>query len=123
MHINARSNLLNEFEQALKENDKIKCIKSSALINYPACVSEGFNNDYLNTVQSVIIKKMIAQIRMLNKFCNRIVIKNKTFVFRDLLACEFCNQNELNLMYWLCECPLLNEVRYRLNVIHLDSNN
>ena len=106
-----RKKLLKKFSQYLTRNDKEKCAQSSALINYPLCIFESLSNKYLEVSHFLMVKRVCAQLRLLNKYSNRLIIKNKVYVLKAVKVCEFCNIGEQNIMHWLCDCPLFDDIK------------
>ena len=121
--LSTRKRLESKYLEKLKNNDKIKCHQSSALLNYPTCIVENLNSNYLTLPYQLVYMKLSAQIRLLNKYCNRLIIKNNVYILKELNVCEFCNSSELNIMHWLSDCPLYDELRQTYEVPELRSEN
>ena len=118
-----RDSLLSKYANFVKARDKSSCTLSSALLNYPFCITENLNNAYLVTPRNLLFKREMAQLRLLNKYCNRMILKNKVYALRMLDVCEFCNSENLSIIHWICECPLLDAERINFNSPELCSHN
>ena len=106
-----RDGLFKKYANFMKNRDKSSCTLSSSLLNYPFCITENLNNAYFVTTRHLLFKRIIAQSRLFNKYCKRLIIKNsKVYALRMLDVCEFCNRENLSVIHRICECLLLNAV-------------
>ena len=86
--------------------DKTSYLNSTSLSILPMLVSDNNNekelnsNYYLNSTIPLHWKKIATQIRLLNNFCTRIIIKNKKFNEKEFLYiyCEYYSE-ENNIIH------------------------
>ena len=93
-----------------KKEDFDKCLKSTSLFLYPGLVENGLGVAYLGYRVPLWARRIIAQIRLVNKYNNRIVTKNGKITFSDLEYCELCIKTN-SLAHRLTDCSYHKEVR------------
>ena len=107
----------------MRNSDSLSSSQSNALLNYPFCIMENLSNKFLMLPDQIMFMKTCSQIRLLNEYYNRIIVKNKVYSFNNLMVCEYCNVEEQMIMHRLYECPLLDAVRRELNLSELSTTN
>ena len=80
---------------------------------------ENLNNAYLIKAQHLLFKRIIAQLHLLNNYCNRLIIKNKVYALRMLDVCEYCNRENLSVIHWRSKCPSLDAEKLNFNLPEL----
>lgn len=88
--IREKSNLINKLSEYLNKLDKIDCLISSSLRIYPYIVSIDLKPNYTNLKLPNYFKKVIAQLRFMNKFSSRILTKDCRYLISEEKYCEGC---------------------------------
>ena len=115
-----KDGLVESLKNHLLLMDRTSCLNSTSLSILPMLVSDnnekGLNsNYYLNSTIPLHLKKISTQIRFLNNFCTRIIIKNKKFNEKEFLYnyCEYCSE-ENNIIHALIYCNRFTNQRNKL---------
>lgn len=83
---------INNYVYILKQRDYQQAYSSSSLLIYPRFKFDNYLHKHLNIGLKLNDLKIIAQIRLLNKFNPRIIIKKSKFNFKTKKYCKYCNE-------------------------------
>ena len=86
------------------------CDNSSSLQTYPEISMHRGRPKYLISKLTLRFRRLLSQIRLLNKYNNRIRIDSVTYKFNDHLYCYRCNRNN-NLLHMVIDCEYFREKR------------
>lgn len=109
-----RSDLFHSYVGYRKLTDYEKCLNSSSLVRYPALCDLG--HSYLNLKNDLLSKAFVSQLKLLNKYNNRLIIQGSIYAFRNM-TCHFCNLNCLDIHHFLFDCPLFYFTRKLYNLV------
>lgn len=108
-----RQDLICKFFEFRRSEDINKCFESSSLLLYPS-LSLG-ERLFLRLKKTIHEKAFISQLRLLNRYNCRIILRGKIYALSSNMTCYYCNFSNLNVSHFLFECPLLEELRDSLN--------
>ena len=117
--ISEKQKLFNRYFELLQKQDSTEMMDSTALLLYPVLKSFGGDSDYLNLKIAFYYKKIIAQLRLLNKYNPRIITKNKIFRLKNNNFCHQCSADN-NIFHSITDCVLYYNVRNKLFVEVVD---
>lgn len=115
-----RSRLIEKYIQFRRTKDLEKSLCSSSLVSYPFLVQQVVK--YLKIKLDLREKSLLAQLRLINKYNERLIYKGKIYVLRQPLVCQFCNMGNVDLFHYLMDCPMLVEQRKSLSSVHDNQN-
>lgn len=114
-----RENLVEALRQNLYKNDVDSCKISTSLTILPALIHVGSIIKYLDLKVPLKFKKIIAQLRMHNQYCPRIIINKEKHITNSQSYCEYCIDQD-SLFHSLIYCKYFeNERTIYLNEIAL----
>ena len=82
-----------------------------SLVLYPSLLEKKHNN-YLNLKIPAYYKRVIAQLRMLNSYVTRIILKKNTLIVKEEY-CHYCSDRN-DLMHQLIYCMCYEKQRNKL---------
>ena len=96
--------LISLYNNHLHEVDLESYAQSSSLYIYPDLTIDKISQYYLSFNINHDIKRIFAQLKLLNKYNTRIITKNKIFKLNKNIDCNYCNITDDNLYHALFEC-------------------
>ena len=113
-----KKNLTEKFISYSKGEDLRKCLESSSLSLYPALCETPSGTVYLQGNAPLEYKRIIAQVRLVNIYNPRILLKKGKSILIPNDYCELCAKAN-SLEHKVFECLYFTEVRdkYLTNVI------
>lgn len=100
------------YETVLFEDDLRRLNESQSLQILPHLPLFGGTQKYLQSKIPIKYKKIITQLRLVNKYKSRIIIKGKIITFESDLRCDKCGRDVTeNLFHLLIECSYYEEER------------
>ena len=120
--MNNKQKLCEMYVNALYNKDIEFCSNSSSLQIYPEISMQCGRPKYLISKLTLRLRRLLAQIRLLNKHNNRICIDYETFKFNDQLYCHRCNRNN-NLLHIIIDCENFREKREDLMLPLIENGN
>ena len=87
-----KGNLVEALKQKLFKQDVDSCKISTSLSILPALICVGSKVKLLDL--KLQFKKIIAQLRIHNQYCPRLIIKNEKYVTNIQIYCEYCNEQD-----------------------------
>lgn len=102
--------------------DPDRCEHSSSLLVFQELY---LKTSYLNLNNRLECKKFVAQLRLLNRYNQRIIYRGKTYVLNSNLTCHFCNFDQLDILHFIFNCPVFNNLRssFQLGILNTNTNN
>ena len=121
--LKAKKQLLCEkYHNYVQKQDKERKNTSSSLIIYPTLTLQNGTQTYLKTGLSLNTIKIIAQIRMLNKYNTKITIESVVYKVNNISNCPFCNVFN-DLYHALFVCPIFETKRNEVcKMLNLENN-
>lgn len=119
LNIEKRSELVEKYILYRTKLDVEKCLQSSSLIIFPDIFSK---SGYLNLKSFPDCKRFIAQLRLLNRYNQRIIYRGKIYVLNNDLTCQFCNFSQLDIFHFIFDCPVMDNLRTSFYLANLNVN-
>ena len=103
--------LWEKYIEYMRIQDLESCRRSTSLIIYNNLDFIKVQKDYLKLNLKIEEKRFVAQLRLLNKNCSRLIFNNKIFSIKNEITCDYCNINEVNLFHFVFDCECFNKDR------------
>lgn len=103
--------LIRNLEKGYKDEDLLKAGSSRSLILYKFVDPIAQTRMYRFLNIKLNIKKAFAQLRLINLYSTRIILFNKCYLIKKALSCNICNKINLNFIHWVCDCPVVSNIR------------
>lgn len=111
--IKEKDSLLSEFKKYIHGKDKTEIENNNSMPIFPMLYNEGLVTKYLNLKIPLYYKKILAQIRFINLYNNRILTKKKIYSIKENTNCNYCT-NEGTILHLIKDCEQLKKQREKL---------
>ena len=119
--LNRKNELINTYKIYLHNTDLVKREKSTSLILYTDLKLQENCQKYFNIGLTWKALKILAQIRFLNVYSNRIIIDSNIYRFNNNDYCFNCSKVN-DFVHRVVECPVFDKLREKL-MLKFKNNN
>ena len=114
----SNGNLIQKYADYLREMDEKDFCNSTSLLIQSRILYPKNESSYLNINFNLELKKFLAQLKLLNCYCTRLISGNCVYVLKNDCVCENFLAHKVNIFHWIENCKSLDYMRQllRLNI-------